>query len=900
MSDAARLIVALQRLCTTLERSETNAPDVALRLALRLIEHPALQPFREDPMRELDGERPSLDALDAALRHRWKRQASSPDRIGCIWGALYLPAEARAVAVRLRAFVCMGEPDMIALRPLAHEVLLSANAALAAARIESGRSDGLVILDIESEGIDDALLGAIVGDSFGLPLALAFLSALRGEPLPSDLGATGAVGRDGGNRLGAVGWIEKKRAALSERDVRLLAPPQVSTMEQAWHYACGANIVGDLEEPLTPLLGRENEVAKLTTLLSSENRLVTITGPGGSGKTRLALHLLRRIPERFPGGIWVLSLVDIKKKESLRDRFAGLLSISANDLPIRFSGRRTLLVLDNAETLEGATKAVGDLLRLIPELTCLVTSRNVLGLRGEQRFDLDGLPLAEGVNLFFQRAREVDIGFDGDRDLVELIVRRLDSLPLAIELAASRTRMISLPDLYSRLERALDFLSTRSQDIPERHRTIKATIEWSYKLLENADQAVLDSLSVFAGGFTEEAAAVVTGNSNILDVLIYLEEHSFLRRDRQRYHLLSLIRDFAYERLVETGREFEIADRHAEYFADYLQEQREEAQRIGPSVPIIFLNRELDNLRGTFLWLYLRGGNRSLDFVAGMSQFLMISGLDCELESWTRSVLPMIDKNIELELSVRVILPLSRLLRQRHEILEAEKLSDLLILLSENAPMSVWRSAVLVNLSFILVVRGDFIGALNASSEALKIHEKSKNLLGIIQTINNRGLVYQRSGYIREARENFEKALHMSTIPEATYDKIAILENLIDLDIEEGDFLNALKHALDQCELRRELRDISGMAITYCLMGKALCLAGELYEARTLFSAALAIRKIHWRSDMPQIKREWDELEKVLGVDREPIRWASEDDLLFWEPPIPAMLLRPIEKEFSG
>jgi predicted ATPase len=313
----------------------------------------------------------------------------------------------------------------------------------------------------------------------------------------------------------------------------------------------------------TPLVGRETELEEAAALLD-QGRLVTLVGPGGSGKTRLALQLAAEKVEEFPHGVYWVALQTVDDPDHVLPAISQ--AIGASNGPGTFlTGRSTLLLLDNLEQVLDAAPALTELLQQAADLKLLVTSREPLRIAGEQRFPVEPLPEADAITLFIERAREIDPGYEPSPAVAE-ICRRLDGLPLALELAAARVSLLSAEELLERLERALPILTGGARDAPVRQRTLRATIEWSYELLDEPEQRLFRALSVFAGSFDVDSAVVVCGAD--LDTLQSLVDKSLVRRwGSGRLGLLETIREFALEQVGADEAE-EAGRRHAAHYLD--------------------------------------------------------------------------------------------------------------------------------------------------------------------------------------------------------------------------------------------------------------------------------------------------------------------------------------------
>jgi predicted ATPase/class 3 adenylate cyclase len=314
----------------------------------------------------------------------------------------------------------------------------------------------------------------------------------------------------------------------------------------------------------TPFVGRERELVEVLTLLDS-HRIVTLTGPGGSGKTRLALQAAAESVERYGDGVWFVPLAAVRDPQLIEPTIAGVVG-GPDDLHEFLAGKRTLLVLDNLEQLlPGAADIV---VRL--DARILATSRGRLNVAAEQEFPVPTLPPDDGEALFTQRARQLQPGFEPDAAVRE-IAERLDGLPLALELAAGRVKVLTPGQILERLGRGLDLLASGAHDAPERQRTLRGTVEWSYQLLAAGEQRLFAQLAVFAGSFALEAAEAVC--SAELDVLQSLVDQSLLRHGEDgRFFMLATIKEFALEKLLDLPDASSLRRRHDDYFLDVAEE----------------------------------------------------------------------------------------------------------------------------------------------------------------------------------------------------------------------------------------------------------------------------------------------------------------------------------------
>ena len=355
---------------------------------------------------------------------------------------------------------------------------------------------------------------------------------------------------------------------------------------------------------LTPLLGRARELAETGELLE-QTRLLTITGAGGSGKTRMALELGGRVREQYDAVAWV-DLAPLTDPELIAQQM--LTSLGIRELPTQdvtqvvidtVRDRKTLFVLDNCEhVVDAAAMTAEEVLRSCPNTKIVATSRQPLGIPGEQTWLVPPLSEEDAVQLFTERARAVAPGFQ-PTPVVADICRRLDGIPLAIELAAARVKVLTVDQIAARLNQAFDLLSTGSRTLP-RHRTIRETIDWSYRLLSPDEQALLRRLGIFGGSFSLDAAEAICGQ-DVLGLLSALVDKSLVLFEDDRYRLLDTVRQFAEEKLSQSGEEDALREQHARWFVS-LVESLEPRIFSGASDPqaMAQLDDQIGNIRSVF------------------------------------------------------------------------------------------------------------------------------------------------------------------------------------------------------------------------------------------------------------------------------------------------------------
>jgi predicted ATPase/DNA-binding SARP family transcriptional activator len=433
----------------------------------------------------------------------------------------------------------------------------------------------------------------------------------------------------------------------------------------------GPTAAAHIPAPPTRTVGRDADLARLRELVGEpSSRLVTLVGPGGVGKTRLAVELARGAGDLFPDGVQFVALAPVTAADQVASTVAQQLEVvlmppeSAEQSLARHLGdRELLLVLDNFEHVLDAAPLVADLVAATTDLRVLVTSREPLRLRAERRFQLDPLALprvganggdevgvepAPAVELFVAVTRTRDPGFELSRENAPAVVRvcrRLDGLPLAIELAAARTGLLTVPELADRLREGLDALGSAPRDAPARQRTLTATLEWSYALLTPEERAAFTGLAAFAGGSTVEAAEAVTGAS--LDVLEALVEKNLVVRRPvpscpTRLTLLETVHAFARDRLAEREDGEHVRRRHCDHYLAFAEWAASELERADSPSLMAEQDREIHNVRAALEWaLAASDAERALALATAFSGYWERRQQGREGARWLRAALEL-------------------------------------------------------------------------------------------------------------------------------------------------------------------------------------------------------------------------------------------------------------------
>jgi predicted ATPase len=544
-----------------------------------------------------------------------------------------------------------------------------------------------------------------------------------GEPRLTE---EGYVGREvhRGARIAAAGHggqvvLSKETQDLVSVEVTDLGEHRVKDFaEPVWIFQLGSERFPPLKtisntnlpHPASSFVGREREVREVIGLLAAGARLLALTGPGGSGKTRLAIEAAAELVPAFRNGVLWVGLAPLRDPALVLDSIAQ--TVGAKDgLAEHIEERQMLLVLDNLEQVVAAAPELASLVEACPNLKVLVTTRELLRVRGEVEYPVPPLADPDAVELFTTRS-----GFQADEVIAELC-RRLDNLPLAVELAAARTGVLSPAQILDRLSQRLDLLKGR-RDAEARQQTLRATIEWSHELLSEEEKALFARLAVFVGGCTLDAAEEVARAD--LDTLQALVDKSLVRHTDERFWMLETIREYAAERLEESGEGDDLHGRHAEQFLALAEEAEPHLYSGSRGAWPDRLEREHDNLRAALDWLEASGQTeRSLQMAGALEEFWGVKG---------------------------------------HIVEGRRRLENALA--ADKRPTAA-RARALNGAADLATASGDAMTARLRAEEGLALHRKLGNAWGTAVSLCLIGIAHNNQGEFAEAREVLDESVRL-------------------------------------------------------------------------------------------------------------------------------------------
>ncbi len=773
------------------------------------------------------------------------------------------------------------------------------------------------------------------------------LISLATEELVRDELPAGVTLRDMGER-------RLKDVVRPERVYQVVIPdlpadfPPIHTLDARRH---------NLPAQITSFIGREKEMAELGQLLDAY-RLVTLTGAGGAGKTRLSLEVATQHLDQFPDGVWLAELAPVAARGLIPPTLLSIFNLredphrSAVELLSDYlRGRSMLLLLDNCEHLiEGCAVIAEALLSACPQLHVLATSREALGIPGEVDYHipsmstpdtshlppLDELAGVESVRLFLERAAAVKTGFQlthANAPFVAEICSHLDGIPLAIELAASRMKALTPEQVASRLGDRFRLLTGGSRTALPRQQTLRATIDWSYSLLSEQEKTLFRRLAIFAGGWTLQAAEEVCGERrdsfDVLESLTHLVEKSLVSTEESaaeiRYRRLETIRQYSYEKLLETDEVDALRDRHLDFFVRFA-ESVDENLKAGDQ--ILWQKRmaaELDNLRAALEWGLLRHPDSALRIAGASNLFWTAGGFSAEGFRWTRQALERVDKTPipadvtaeqRLLARARALRGLTRLYLSLGDNANAKRVAEEAVSLYRQSGDRRGLAFALVILAYPLEFLGERTQAEAALHEANGIAHAEGDVYVICRSLNRlarvvvdlysdlnlpqayleesihlargAGLRSQEAqaieilGVIAAYRKDYDLARRLYQESLGIYEEIgapfnAILEksNLAHLERQLGQYVRALGYYRETIVAFRDMGQMGAVAHQLECFGFIALAQDEDERALRLFAAAGRLREESATPMTPDEQRYFDEQLGKLREHLDPLRFAS-------------------------
>ena len=754
------------------------------------------------------------------------------------------------------------------------------------------------------------------GDYFGPPVnrVTRLLSAGHGgQTLISS--ATRELVRDAlpeGTELRDLGERRLKDLFRSERVFQLTGTDLPSSFPPLKTLDARLN---NLPVQPTPLVGREKEISDVAGFLRRpEVRLLTLTGPGGIGKTRLGLQVAADLLDEYEGGVFFVALAPVSDPDLVVSTIAGPLGVAeSGEQPLEerlkdhLRDKELLLVLDNFEQVLEASPLVGEIISVCPGVKVLATSRAALRVYGEQEYAVPPLALPdprrlptleklsqyEAVRLFIERARAVKAGFEVTNDnapAVAEICVRLDGLPLAIELAAARTRALSPKAILSRLGSRLKLLRGGARDLPARQQTLRGAIEWSHGLLEEGERALFARLAVFVGGCGIEAIETICDAEgdlpvDALDGLESLVEKSLLRQESEgdpRFYMLETIREFALECLEESGEMEAIKREHAEYFLALAEEPGPRPKGPPPAGWLQRMEEEQDNFRAALRWALEENGDAELGLrLAGaLSLDWMDRGHLGEVRGWLErglagaSTAPAATRALALE-------GLGYVMITQHDRGRFESACEEALVLYRELEDKEGIAHSLDGLGWAAILRGDYERASVFLGDALVMAQESSDEPGIAMALNGLAVAEADQGNFDRAEALWEEALALNRRLGNLGQILLNLSHMAYTAAARGDLERAAALFEEDLTLARESKSELGRAWASTGLGLVAVLRGDHERAAVLLREGLRLHQgMETRSDLAECLEGLAEAARARGTSRRAAQlWGAADAL---------------------
>jgi predicted ATPase/class 3 adenylate cyclase len=655
----------------------------------------------------------------------------------------------------------------------------------------------------------------------------------------------------------------------------------------------------NLPTQATPLVGREHETEIIHDwLIDPDTRIVTLTGPGGAGKTRLGLQVAASLVDEFPDGVFFVpleavtdpDLVVLSIAQAVGVRESGETSL-AEDVSQHLSDKTMLLLLDNFDQLVSGAGRLSELLSVAPNLKMLVTSRVLLSVRGEREYPVPPLGLPPGermppferlmdydaIRLFVARAKDAQADFTLTREnaaAVVAICRKLDGLPLAIELAAARIRMFPPVSLLKRLERRLSLLTGGARDLPQRQQALRDTIAWSYDLLDEPEQQLFRRMAVFNGGFTIDAAIAVSeseeagaadpfggfddlmldpmpgdefgGWDSAVDTVEGLEglvNKSLLRREQSldpdddpRFAMLQTIREFGLEQLNAAGELADIRDRHARHYLEVAELARPELDGPNQGQCIRHLENEHGNFRAAMAFaLQTKDGELGMRLAGALWPFWELRSYLTEGRNWTERMLAL---EGEPKLRVEVLNGVGTMALLLGDYGAAADYHSQALALYKQIGDENGIAFATTNLGVQAAIAGELGKATQLFEDSLERYRALESEVGIADVLSNLGVLLTYAGNLKHARAVLEESLQLRELQGDKSRMVEVLYNLAEVDYHEQLFHKAAERYFESLILLREVDSPARSTMVFAALGAVALARGDLERGTRLIGVS--------------------------------------------------------------
>ena len=675
------------------------------------------------------------------------------------------------------------------------------------------------------------------------------IGAHTGTPLVTDEGYVGTdVHRAA--RIAAAGHggqvlVAASTAALSDAELRdlgehrlkdLAAPERIFQLGGHDFPPLKSLYRTNLPVAANPLVGRKKELIDVLRLIQGDARVVTVLGPGGVGKTRFALAVAAEASEAFPDGIWFVDLSPLRDARLVVSTVAHALGADG-DLERHLRDASCLLLIDNFEQVVMAAGDLAGLVAACPGVRVLATSREPLRIGAEREYTLRPLPESPAVELFRHRAGLVAPTVDVAYDVAVQICDEVDRLPLAIELAAARVRVLEPLTLLQRLGDRLPLLVTRARDVPERQRALHATIAWSYELLDAAEQRLFRALAVFRGGATLDAVEATAGAGP--DLIESLADKSLVRHRRGRFVMLETIREFARDALDESDESDDVRRRHAQYFAEVAEGTNLNAGKLRPGGQRLDIAiAEQDNVRAALAWAIGAGElELGLRIAAAMEQFWVVND-PAEGKRWFATLFEHPSaESVEPELRAQAYRAFGSATDIAGEFEVARDLYERSLALHDELGDEHGRAVQLHRIGLIEMRQGNLDRARELVETSQVIHESNGDVWGLAQTVGTLGAIERDTGNGNEPTSSSDAARNSPAKRGVPWWHAGMLAELAALSLEAERLDDAEVKAAESLELAKEMHDYGGRVFGVGVVACVAAARGDAERAGLLWGA---------------------------------------------------------------